>query len=621
MRGKTLWTILFITVIGAALRLACIDKPDGLWNDEYVSWSIASIPLGKNFIDAVFAQCHMPFYYLYLKFFIHFLGNSDLMLRLTSVIPGVLSIISMYFVGKEFKDEKLGILCASVTALSSFLIYFSQEVRFYELLFLFSSLALLFTLKLIKIPDIKNIIFYIIFSLLIIFTHTLGFVFVFFNLIFISSQLIRKQKKRHAELAAKSVERNSKPDFMPLPGVSASYPFAKYTIILWTSLFIISLLGLPLLVKIFTSHQHSQWWGHFTFSKIGFLITDYFSPVLTNIVSAPDNFFQDFTLGFLVFGIIPSLISIAGIVSSVGRAYLPDNTEYPSPEFQALVPRAEILPSPARGEEGNYSSIQPFNFSAFSNFSPLTSHFSLFMVSLAFIIVLILMAISGKMVFVTKYSMEIYPTLILLMSFGLLQFKTSLRYVLIFLFCFLNLFYIFISPVGAPKIRRNQGHKIVADLLKNADLKKGDFILLNYYPKSRFEKYFDFGNYNVASIDKNTFWQYLGINSEKEFQKADKNYFNKKFKTEILDKLKPDQKLAIVVLNDVSMYSPIQMQILAKENYKNAPFLFLVFSQVKNQALEQCLKNLQILRIEQKGSWSVVTFHFVLLKNLSTKPG
>jgi len=109
---KKVWgMMLFITVLGCALRLAFLDKTEGLWNDEYVSWSISAIPFGKKFFEGILAQCHMPLYYFYLKFFIHFFGNSDLMLRLTSVVPGVLSIIVMYFVGKEFKDKNLDSSC------------------------------------------------------------------------------------------------------------------------------------------------------------------------------------------------------------------------------------------------------------------------------------------------------------------------------------------------------------------------------------------------------------------------------------------------------------------------------------------------------------------------------
>ena len=83
-----------IIIIGIVLRLLFIDKPDGLWNDEYVSWMIASVHNG--FWDAVKSQCHMPIYYIYLKIFMSIFGNSDILLRLTSVLAGVIAVPVMY---------------------------------------------------------------------------------------------------------------------------------------------------------------------------------------------------------------------------------------------------------------------------------------------------------------------------------------------------------------------------------------------------------------------------------------------------------------------------------------------------------------------------------------------
>src|SRR5574344_999918 len=135
LKNKNFWILSAITLIGLALRLIFINKPDGLWNDEYVSWSISVIPFSHSFWHEMLSQCHMPFYYLSLKFFTHFFGSSDGILRLTSVIPGVLAIPMMYFLGKELKDSKTGITASAITSVSAFLIYFSQEVRFYEILF------------------------------------------------------------------------------------------------------------------------------------------------------------------------------------------------------------------------------------------------------------------------------------------------------------------------------------------------------------------------------------------------------------------------------------------------------------------------------------------------------
>ena len=192
MNFTILW-ITLITILGAVLRLICIEKDGGLWNDEYVSWAIATIPFGKGFIEGVFNQCHMPFYYLYLKFFTLF-SNDDTFLRITSVIPAVISIPVMYIVGKE-KNKLTGLMCALFTALSSYLIYFAQEVRFYSLLFLFSALSLYFTIRLIRKPRKRNLIGLLISNFMILFTHTIGFIYVFFDLLFISYKLRKLYKK------------------------------------------------------------------------------------------------------------------------------------------------------------------------------------------------------------------------------------------------------------------------------------------------------------------------------------------------------------------------------------------------------------------------------------------
>ena len=103
--------LFFITLLGFFLRISFLNKPEGLWNDEYVSWFISSVPFSEGFWSEVLKQCHMPLYYLFLK---PFTGCSDLILRLTSVLVGVLAIPVMYLVGKEF-SKKCGIISALIT--------------------------------------------------------------------------------------------------------------------------------------------------------------------------------------------------------------------------------------------------------------------------------------------------------------------------------------------------------------------------------------------------------------------------------------------------------------------------------------------------------------------------
>ena len=116
--------IWIITILGIIVRLLFINKTEGLWNDEYVSWIVASQPLTNGFFENIKSQCHMPFYYLYLKTFMTIFGQSDLVLRLSSAFAGAVSIPVMYLVGKQ-QNKKTGLLLAFFTAISSFLIFYS----------------------------------------------------------------------------------------------------------------------------------------------------------------------------------------------------------------------------------------------------------------------------------------------------------------------------------------------------------------------------------------------------------------------------------------------------------------------------------------------------------------
>lgn len=535
---KNFAKIFLIIILGIALRLIFINKPDGLWNDEYISWMIAATPFSNGFINAMKSQCHMPFYYLYLKFFMTLFGQSDLLLRLTSVFAGVLSIPVMYFIGKE-NDENTGITCASITAISSFLIYYSQEVRLYSVLFLFSALSLLYTIKCIKNPIKKNFILYAISNFLILFTHTIGFVFVFFNLIILSINLYKQ--------------------------------FKKVITTVWVSIFTGGILLTPLVYKIFTTKSFSQWWGHFSISKIGFLFTDYFSPVLTNLTNAPDKFLYAPKLA--LFMLIPTIIAISCIIKALYK---------------------------------NKINIQ------------------LFLLFISTITILIIASLTGKLVFITKYSIEVYPILIYLASYGVNSINNNLwKYSLIIIYCLTSIGYIIFHPYSAPKMRRAEGHKIMTDILNRMELKKDDMILLEYYPKNRFEKYFDFSNYRVVEINKGNFPIYLSeSNSYEDAYKNGKNIYKNMFlsnknshfenmlNSEIFNKLKPGQNVVMVSLNSVSFYSPDNINLISQnENiYNKTPLLFLVFSYIKNQTFFELMQNLAITRFEQKGNWTLIKF-------------
>ncbi len=295
MKNNTFFKLFIIFLIAILFRMCFLDKPEGLWNDEYVSWYIASIKDWHLFVAKMMQNCHTPFYYLYLKFWMFCFPDTDYSLRVSSVIPSLISVVVMFLAGKSLKNVKVGLLCAFFTAISSFCIYFAQEVRLYSLLFLFSALSILYFIEAAKSPSKLNLFLFMLFQSLIIFTHTLGIIY-------------------------------------SLPAIAALYlylknnsdvAFFKKNFVSFSVVFCLTfLLLLPILYKIAASDSISQFWSGFSLSKILFVFVDYFSPIQTNIVNSPNSFLSyvykahSIRYLFVIFALIPVAIAFYGILNS-----------------------------------------------------------------------------------------------------------------------------------------------------------------------------------------------------------------------------------------------------------------------------------------------------------------
>ena len=482
----------FIIIVGILLRLSYIIKPEGLWNDEYVSWMVANTPFADGFWTAVIKQCHMPLYYLYLK---PFAGFSDLILRLTSVVPGVLAIPVMYFAGKEY-SKKTGYIAAAVTSVLSFAVYYSQEVRFYSLLLLLSALLLLFTLRAIKEPSKKNLVLFNLTSILVIFTHVLGIIFVCFNYIY----FIYKQKWL-SELSLKK------------------------KIIYAVSLAAVLMLLLPLGLNILSQLPFAQWWGKFTYTNILFMFSDFLSPVLTNNINCPPVFF--YNADFALFMTLPTLLAVVCII---------------------------------------------FGIKQNKGFA---------VVSLLTVITLAVLAKTGMIVFITKYAIEILPTLIILLACGAVKLGRAGN-VLVMLFIAFHLLSFF-SPFYVTKIVRGEGHRIVGEIL---NARKPQNVIFTYYSPDRFRRYADLDGIKTYDISKTNRFAYLD-NPEK-----------------ILHQIPKGDTFSLVILNTVSFYTEDDL----KNKDLNIPEQFATYSQIKNKLYKEIENgNYSVLHDDTYGAWTVLT--------------
>lgn len=169
-----------LTFFAFFIRLLNIDKNSGLWFDEMSTYIFSSekFPFGilKTLLNH---DAHMPLYYLCLNLWMKLFGNSDILLRLFSVIFGVLTIPALYYLGKTYKSKKFGYLVATLGCLSPVLIYYSQEVRFYSAVVFLSTLSLLLFLKLLDSKKTQDLVIFHLLNSLILYTYSMGWIFVF----------------------------------------------------------------------------------------------------------------------------------------------------------------------------------------------------------------------------------------------------------------------------------------------------------------------------------------------------------------------------------------------------------------------------------------------------------
>lgn len=283
--------LVFIIFLGIILRLIGLNKPFGLGYDEAISYTYAikSFPFGiiNNLVNT---DVHLPLYFLILNLWIKLFSNSDLVIRMLSVFFGALTCLLGYFCGRELLNKKVGFVTALLFSINSLAIYYSQEVRFYSLLLMLSTLVLLFLIKSVKDPKKINLIFLIISSILLIYTNTLSILFIFIIFLLFSLFIFLTNKDK-----------------------------LKF----WISLLIygqILLLPYYWLIHQIEVHRGSSFPDVLFFDNqvIFAIIQNLFSPVLVGLYNNPQNYFLNFlktiSISNTIFVILPIVLSLIFIL-------------------------------------------------------------------------------------------------------------------------------------------------------------------------------------------------------------------------------------------------------------------------------------------------------------------
>jgi uncharacterized membrane protein len=183
-----------LILAGLALRLAV---PRGIWLDEAITIHQAHLSLHDLFRNLYYGDRQPPLYHLTLWLTIRAFGDSEFAVRLPSLIAGTLLIPVLYQLGRELYDRRTGLIAAGFASVSPLLIWYSQEVRMYELASLFGLLALLTQLRVVRKPTMLNWAAYIFATAGLLWSHYFGLLLIGVQQVLFVAVIVHR--KRRAE--------------------------------------------------------------------------------------------------------------------------------------------------------------------------------------------------------------------------------------------------------------------------------------------------------------------------------------------------------------------------------------------------------------------------------------
>ena len=174
-RRQTFVILTALVGVGSFLRFYKLDF-QGLWYDELHS-IIPTDP--ANTLSSIVEYCKRdqpPAFFIYIHYVFKIFGYSEQVGRAGTALIGVLSIPATYFLGREFKNNAVGVAAAFIVTFNYFSIYYSQELRFYAFAFLFVILSFTFFIRAFKSGDPLSYLAYIVATIVLLYTHYFGMV-------------------------------------------------------------------------------------------------------------------------------------------------------------------------------------------------------------------------------------------------------------------------------------------------------------------------------------------------------------------------------------------------------------------------------------------------------------
>lgn len=215
------YLIIIILIIASAMRLFHLEY-QSVWLDEIASITEANPAVSWSDLEItiVTSDPHPQLYFILLKSLFIIFGYTIFVARIFSAIVGVLGVFSIYLLGKEVMNKNVGLISAFLLAINAFHLNYSQEVRMYSLLFLFTVLSFYRLVIFLKKTTYKNAVWYGFFTGLMLFTQFFGLFVLASQLFILFIILLRLDKKDKLKFLFKSLVAGTIMTLIFLPAIN-----------------------------------------------------------------------------------------------------------------------------------------------------------------------------------------------------------------------------------------------------------------------------------------------------------------------------------------------------------------------------------------------------------------
>ncbi len=164
------WLVAGIVGVGAAIRFATLGA-QSYWFDEAQAAHELHLSFGSMWSSLVVHETNPPLYFVLGWLWARVFGTGEVGLRALSALAGTAVVLLAYLCGRELVSRRAGVVAAAFTALSPFMIWYSQEAREYMLLAALCGASLLYFARAWRNPSRPNIALWALFSAMAVLTH------------------------------------------------------------------------------------------------------------------------------------------------------------------------------------------------------------------------------------------------------------------------------------------------------------------------------------------------------------------------------------------------------------------------------------------------------------------